>query len=459
MKLLRSYTDFVQRNNLFQPTDKLLLGVSGGVDSVVLSHLTKAAGFLFGIAHCNFQLRGEESVRDEAFVTDLAKTLAVPLYVKRFDTKEYAEEKKLSIQVAARELRYTWFRAILEGKVNPELIEEITGPAVSYTYLLTAHHLGDNVETVLMNFCKGTGIRGLRGMLPKQDKVVRPLLFARREDILEYAAGHQIAWVEDSSNLETKYTRNYFRKVVIPVIEKIYPQLLDNLSESINRFKEVTELYDQSVALHKKKLIEVKGDEVQIPVLKLLKSTPRRTIIYEIIKEYGFTTLQVEEIEKLLTSESGKYITSATHRILRNRGWLVISSLNIIREHIVVINKEEQEAFFDQMRLRVKWLEGESIKYATDNTLATLDAKEVRFPLIIRRWKEGDYFYPLGMKKKKKKLSRFFIDQKLSLTQKEKIWVVESHKKIVWVIGYRIDERFKVTSCTQRALQLSISSL
>lgn len=458
MDLLKRYTDFIQQAHLFDPSDKLLLAVSGGIDSVVLVHLIKATGHRFGIAHCNFQLRGEESQRDEAFVTEQANSFAVPLYIKRFDTKRYAEEHKASIQVAARELRYEWFREILEGKASQDLKGSVPDNAETYRYLVTAHHLDDNIETVFMNFCKGTGIRGLKGMLSKQESIVRPLLFAGRNDILAYAKSHKLTWVEDSSNDETKYTRNYFRKVVLPAVEKIYPQVRDNLSESINRYQEVADLYEQAVELNRKKLVEVKGEEVQIPVLKLSKNSSRRTLIYEIIRDYGFSAQQVEEVEKLLSSESGRYITSPTHRVLRNRAWLVISPLISIKEGVVIVNKEDKEAVFDQCRLRLKWQAGEGIKYPASTDIATLDANEVHFPLIIRRWKAGDYFYPLGMRKKKK-LSRFLIDQKLSLTQKEKVWVVESHKKIVWVIGFRIDDRFKISPSTRQVLQLSISSL
>lgn len=458
MDLLKSYTDFIEQNGLFHSTDKLLLAVSGGIDSVVLSYLSKKAGYSFSIAHCNFALRGEESERDETFVRKLASTLGVPLFVKRFDTKKYAEEKKVSIQVAARELRYDWFRQILEGNAQEDLQEGVPDKTGPYQYLLTAHHQDDNIETVLMNFCKGTGVTGLRGMLPRQEQIVRPLLFASREQIAAFADQHGLTWVEDSSNDETKYTRNYFRKVIIPAVEKIYPQVRDSISHNINRFSEVAELYGQAVEANKKKLLELHGNEVRIPVLKLVKSSPRRTLIYEIIKDYGFTAHQVEEVEKLLTSESGRYITSATHRILRNRAWLIIAPQASSRESIVVLNKGESEAVFNELRLRLKLLEGESVKFSTDNSSATLDAREIQFPLLIRKWKEGDYFYPLGMRKKKK-LARFFIDIKLSKIEKEKVWVVESHKKIVWVIGYRIDDRFKLSPSTQKALHLSISSL
>lgn len=443
---------------MFQTGDKLLLAVSGGIDSVVLSCLSKEAGHRLGMAHCNFCLRGEESERDEAFVRELARKLEVPLYIRRFDTTHYAEKHKVSIQVAARELRYHWFGEILEGKAAAELQEPALESGDPYNYLLTAHHQDDNIETVFMNFCKGTGISGLRGILPKQERIVRPLLFASRKQIAEYARQHQLGWVEDSSNDETKYTRNYFRKVILPAVEKIYPQVWENISGNIKRFREVAELYGQAVELNKMKMVEAHGAEVRVPVLKLIKCSPRPTLIYEIIKEYGFTPHQVEEVEKLLTSETGRYITSPSHRILRNRAWLVITPLAVIKDQIVVVNKEEREALFDNTHLQLKWLEGESVQFSTDNDIAVLDAAEIQFPLIIRRWKEGDYFYPLGMRKKKK-LARFFIDQKLSKIEKERVWVVESHKKVVWVIGYRIDDRFKISHSTRRALRLSISSL
>lgn len=458
MDLFQRFTEHIQQNHLFQPADKLLLAVSGGADSVVLSWLAKKAGYVFGIAHCNFQLREEESRRDEAFVTELAKILEVPLFVKRFDTRKYTEERKVSIQVAARELRYQWFKEILEGKVQPVFPGEYFNNQAPFQFIVTAHHLDDNIETVLMNFCKGTGIRGLKGILPRQDNIVRPLLFAAKEEILAFAQAHQLSWVEDSSNEETKYTRNYIRKVVIPAIEKIYPHLQDNVANSIIRFQETAYLFNQALALHKKRLLEIKGDVVQIPVLKLLKSHPRHTLIYEIFKDFGFTPQQVVEVEKLLTSESGKYCVSPSHRILRNRAWLLITPLEASNEQVALLDKDDTSTIFDQQSLSLKWLKGSDIKFATDTTMAVLDAKEVRFPLVIRKWKAGDYFYPLGMKKKKK-LSRFFIDQKLSLVEKEKVWVVESNKKILWVIGLRIDDRFKVTNVTREAIQLSTSSL
>ena len=294
MQLLQAFTDFIKKENLFQPKDKLLLAVSGGVDSVVLCELCRQAGYDFVIAHCNFQLRGGESERDEQFVRRLAKKDGVEIFVERFETEEYAEKNKCSIQVAARQLRYKWFAEIL------------TTSLLGLKYVLTAHHANDNIETLLMNFFKGTGINGLQGIIPKQNKIVRPLLFAKKEELFGFAKENNLSFVEDSSNASDKYTRNYFRNQLIPAIRKTFPQVEDNIVKNIDRFKDIEMLYRQSIDLHKKKLLEKKGEEIYIPVLKLLKTEPLSTIVYEIIKDFGFTSNQTDEVIKLLRSDSGK---------------------------------------------------------------------------------------------------------------------------------------------------------
>lgn len=447
--------------------DALLLAVSGGLDSVVLCHLCKQAGYPFAIAHCNFGLRGEESNRDEAFVQALAAQLEVPLYLKRFDTKSFAAEQKLSIQVAARELRYQWFHDVVNGQwsiVNESETKSNVSRFMSHdplltthhsplTFIATAHHLDDNIETVLMNLFKGTGIYGLHGILPKAGKIVRPLLFATREDIQSFATEQQLKWVEDSSNAETKYTRNFIRHEIIPSIAKVFPAVKENVADSIQRFQEAEMLYLQAVQAQKKKLLEYKEDVVYIPVLKLVRSKPLATILFEFIKEYGFSSQQVPEVIKLLASESGRYIVSATHRILRNRAWLIITPLPKIEETILVIEEGTTQQVFAAGELRLKTLPVGEVVMEANPAVALIDKKEIQFPLLLRKWKEGDYFYPLGMRKKKK-LARFFIDQKLSQIQKEHCWVLESNKRIVWVIGYRIDDRFKISPSTKEVLRI-----
>ena len=441
MNLLEKYKAFIKKENLFQPKDRLLLAVSGGVDSVVLCELCRQAGYDFVIAHCNFHLRGADSDRDEAFVRELGLKYGVEVFVKSFDTVTIAKKEKKSIEETARDLRYEWFYELTTH------------------WILTAHHADDNIETVMMNFFRGTGIKGLRGILPKQGKLVRPLLFARREELEEFAKANGLDHVTDHTNMENEYTRNYFRNEIIPQLSSRFPAVKENLLNNIQRFGETSILYNQAIAWHKKNLIEVKGNEVHIPVLKLMRSEPLATIVYEIIKEYGFTAHQTDEVIGLLDSESGKYIQSGTHRIIKNRNWLIISASGVKDTGIVVIEESCGQFPGGSWQLAGGSLQIRKIligkwKMETANSTAALDASLVKFPLLLRKWAHGDYFYPLGMKKKKK-LSRFFIDNKLSMTEKEKVWVIESDKKIIWVVGYRIDERFKITDKTREVLQFT----
>ncbi len=455
MQLLQKFIEYIKKENLFQPKDKLLLAVSGGVDSVVLCELCKQAEFDFAIAHCNFNLRGEESTRDENFVRELAKKYAVEVFVKEFETEKYATEKKIGIQEAARNLRYEWFDSLISNK-QQAISKKENCPLPIANWIVTAHHADDNIETLLMNFFKGSGIQGLRGILSKQNKIIRPLLFARKEEIKQFAYGHKLLFVEDSSNASDKYTRNYFRNQLIPSLQKVFPQAEENLLNNIERFKEIEILYQQSINLHKKKLLEIKGEEIYIPVLKLFKSEPLPTIIYEIIKNFGFTSNQTDEVMKLLQSDSGKYIQSSSHRILKNRNWLIISPINTIISQNILIEEKDKLIEFSNGKLKFEKLQTTDYKLQTTSEIASIDADEIIFPLLLRKWKQGDYFYPLGMKKKKK-LSRFFIDQKLSLTEKENIWVLEMNKKIVWIVGKRIDDRFKITPSTKNILKIMLS--
>ena len=474
MNLLSSFQQCIKKENLFQPKQRLLLAVSGGVDSVVLCELCQQAGYDFAIAHCNFQLRKEESDGDEKFVEALAKKYAVEYFVKKFDTEKYAAQNKISIQVAARELRYDWFNFLVEANkadgskkmtddrkekitdVSKNLLFKKTGYQLStINYILTAHHADDNIETILMNFFKGTGINGLKGILPKQKNVLRPLLFAGKEDILLFAKENGLAYREDSSNSSDKYTRNYFRNQLIPGLQKVFPQVKENLLDNAERFREINTLYNLSIENTKKKLIIFEGKEMHLPVLKLLKTAALHSVLFEIIKEVGFTAAQTNEVLKLLNSESGKYIQSPTHRILRNRKWLIISPLNDLEANHFLIKEKDTVIIFSGGKLSIE-KEVNPGKIQADKNAAQLDALQIQFPLILRKWKTGDYFYPLGMQKKKK-LSRFFIDQKLSLNEKQQAWVIESDKKIIWVVGHRIDDRFKIKDGSANILKFSLT--
>ena len=456
--LLQAFQQHINKHfpQLSVAGSKLLLAVSGGVDSVVLTDLIAKSGFDFTIAHCNFQLRGEESERDEQFVKAIGISYQKEVLVEKFDTKNYASKNKLSIQEAARELRYDWFGAIVNSELS--MINDMRPPNDSgfFSYIVTAHHADDNIETLLMHFFRGTGIHGLTAIpsLSKERKIIRPLLFATREQIVHYANEHQLKWIEDSSNASEKYTRNYFRHTLIPSIAEVFPKVQENLSDNIGRFIEADLLYTQAIELHKKKLLEYKGNEVHIPILKLKKSIPLRTILHEIIKPYHFTAVQVDEVIKLFDAENGGFINSATHRIIKNREWLIIALNKTEESAFIVIGALDKTILFEEGKLRIETITGH--KPQATNAIAFIDASVIKFPLLLRKAKQGDYFYPLGMQKKKK-ISRFLIDLKLSQTDKEKVWVLESNKKIVWVIGYRIDDRFKITDNTRNALKISFT--
>ncbi len=447
MSLITQFNAYINEQHLFEKKDKLLLAVSGGVDSVVLCELCSQSGYDFVIAHCNFQLRGKESNEDEIFVQSLAHKYNVDIKSTRYDTVDYAKKNKLNIQIAARELRYDFFNKIL-AEDN------------SIKHIITAHHANDNAETVLMNFLKGTGINGLQGILPKDagigGKVVRPLLFAKKDMLIALANEQKLQWREDQSNETNKYTRNYFRNDWMPSIEKIIPQLEDNLLENIQRFKEVNLLYESAVETILKKLVEKKGKELHIPVLKLLKTPALSTVLYELLKSYSFSSQQIPEVIKLLQAESGKYISSATHRLIKNRQWVILSPLQDKLSNHFIVEQNEKEIHFDDMKISIQQSEP-PFNINKDQYCAQIDTSAVSFPLILRKWKQGDYFYPLGMDKKKK-LSRFFIDNKLSLLEKENCWVLESNKKIIWVVGQRMDNRCKINSSTKLAIVFTLSS-
>jgi len=474
MELVKKFQEYIVKEGLFSPRDRLLLAVSGGLDSVVLCELCVRLNYDLVIAHCNFGLRGEESERDERFVRDLAAGYGRDVLVGEFDTLDYVAEHKVSVQVAARELRYMWFKTLVDEGVAK--------------YVVTAHQLDDNIETLLMNFFKGTGIAGLKAMVPGQGVVVRPLLFATREEIRGYAEERGLAWVEDSSNESDKYTRNYFRHQVIPMIAQAYPGVMANLAGNIDRFREIGAIYRVAVDQEKNKLLEYRGNEVHIPVRKLLQTPGVVTILYEIISAYGFSPQQAEACRELLESPSGRYLVSGTYRILKNRNWLIITPLETTVATNVLVEAGEKTVTFGGGVLRVQreafdpsgpgqgqLASGDAGFGAVslDQGLATvpldagfnavsldqgprvalLDAAQIRFPLLLRPWKAGDYFYPLGMRKKKK-LARFFIDKKLSVADKEKVWVLEMDKKIIWVVGLRIDDRWRVGPGTREVLRI-----
>ena len=422
----------------FSKDGHFVLAVSGGADSVVLAHLLKGAGINFEIAHCNFGLRGAESDRDENFVQALAVSLDVPFHVKHFDTNAFALEHKISIQEAARDLRYAWF-------------------ATFNTIVVTAHHANDNIETVFMHFCRGTGIAGLTGIEPYKanERLLRPLLIFHKQEILDYANEAGIAFVEDSSNSSDKYTRNFFRHQVLPSVREVYPQSEQNILLTIKHLREVSEVYKEAMQKIVSKLQFINGNEIHIPVLMWQKAKPLDTITFEMLYPYGFTAAQVPEVIKLLSAYNGAVLLSGTHRLIKNRNWMILAPLALaINTSVVVVEQNDASIDFPVGTLTLQTTIAQ-VPDASDNNTCMLDAAALQYPLILRPTATGDYFYPLGMQKKKK-LSKFLIDLKLSKTAKEKVWVLVSNNRIVWVIGYRIDNRFKITPASKYVVKLSL---
>ncbi len=417
----------IQQKHLFTAADKLLVAVSGGADSVFLSHVLAVNGYSITLAHCNFSLRGEESNRDEAFVRQLAQQLQVPLYSVRFDTAAYATEHQLSIQEAARELRYNWFNRLLND--------------LQLKYIVTAHHAGDNVETVLLNLFRGTGIKGLTGIPVKRGKIIRPLLQVSRNEIEAYLAEHRLSYVTDSSNLKNDYTRNYIRNVMLPQAGKLFTNAPGNILTGIQHINSAYNIYQLQINSWISKLGHKKNEEWHIPILKLRRIPEYATVLYEIIAPLGFTAHQLNEVLQLTESHTGSQVCSNTHRILKNRQWLVIAPLRTEKPSLVAITETGRwgypEGILSVKKIKIKDVAALPV---SGNAIA-VNGKALVFPLVLRPWKAGDYFYPAGFNKKKK-LSRYFIDEKLSVFEKEKIWVLESNQRIVWVCGMRMDNRF-----------------
>ena len=412
------------------------------MDSVVLVDLCAKAELQFGIAHANFQLRGSESDRDEAFVRQLALTHDCPFFSKKFQTEIYASTEKYSIQEAARNLRYAWFETMLGNEPG------------YFQFIMTGHHLDDNIETMLMHFFRGSGITGISGMPVKNNHIVRPLLSIPRSDIKSYAEYQSLSWVEDSSNRKEEYTRNYFRNHLIPSIQQIFPEVHKNLQNNLWRFSETKELFERAITQLKKKLLSHHGAEAHIPIELLRKQGALKTILFELLKEYHFKPAQLDEIIGLMDSTNGKYISSTSHRIIRNRKWLIIAPHQLDEISHFVIDQTESSTIYPSGSLSFQrsYVSEKDIYSALPGT-AYFNAGKLVFPLILRKWKTGDYFFPLGMKKKKK-ISRFLIDNKLSKTAKESIWVLVSDNRIAWVVGYRMDERFRISDSTKDVLTI-----
>lgn len=444
----RAFLHYIRSQNLFQPQQRLLVGVSGGLDSVVLCHLLQEHEFDFELAHVNFQLRGAESDRDEQFVTVLAASLNRPFHVAHLEAAQYSRERGVSIQVAARELRYDWFAQLVT------CARETSQPL---EYILTAHHANDNAETILMNLFRGTGLAGLRGILPARGNLRRPLLFATRKDLEAYAQENDLQWVEDSSNAAAKYTRNAIRLEILPAIEQVFPQVVDTLQHSAAHFRDLELLVEETIRFRLRKLLRFQQEDQMIPVNGWRKLSGAQSLLHSWLLPYGFAPAQIPEVMALANSETGHYVDSATHRVLINRNWLVLTPLKTtVTEHFLLV---EDHGTIDYKSGRIEWLtrDADNRQPSDDPNQAWLDAGKIAYPLLLRPWRPGDYFYPLGMPKKKK-IARFLGDIKMPRHKKDGVWVLESNQKIIWVVGHRIDDRFKVKPSTRKLLCLKFNT-
>lgn len=434
----KAFKNLIKSRFPFISYSRLLLAVSGGVDSVVLTHLCHEAKLDFALAHCNFNLRGEESDGDEAFVSDLADALDVEVHIENFDTEKYASERRISIQMAARDLRYDWFEQLRQ--------------TLHFDYILTAHHANDNLETFLINLIRGTGPEGLTGISAENQKIIRPLLQFSRREIETYARKNNLKWREDSSNASDKYMRNKIRHQIVPVMEEINPQLLDSFAKTQRHLRESLDLVEDYISLLYTKVVEKNDYGYELDVEFLKKVPNPKQILYQLLKSFGFT--EWNDVYDLLEAQSGKVVYSDTHRLIRDREKLLLTEKkkNSSKKEYV-LNEGDNFMLLPPGTFCIS--ETDMVGQASKSCIY-VPKRKLQFPLVIRKWEKGDYFYPFGMKGKKK-ISRFFKDEKFSLPEKENTWLLFSGGEIVWVINHRADDRFAVDEEDKEIFKICIT--
>lgn len=435
--MLKEFTEYIETNRLASKSDRILLAVSGGIDSMAMADLFGRAGYETAIVHCNFKLRGTDSDEDETFVKEYASRTNRKFYSASFNTAEYAGKKGISVEMAARELRYKWFEEIRRQ--------------YDYDLIAIGHNRNDNIETILINLVRGTGIIGLTGMKPAGGKLIRPLLFASRQEIEEYARSGVLSWREDKTNDELLYLRNRIRHQLLPVLRQLNPSFDITLTETAARMSEIQEILDGYIYSIRKRVAVEEKETVVFDALQLTECRPLKTILFELFRPYSITSGRLNDLINLLTGRTGATILTDTHRIIKNRNQIIATGLP---------EKEKTEFTVKDIESlrRLAFIESAEIadnnndfKFLSDPFTASLDAHAVSFPLIFRRWRHGDRFQPLGMSSFKK-LSDYFTDRKIPLHKKEKFLVLETDGEIAWITGERIDNRFKVTGSTEKIL-------
>nr|WP_321408882.1 tRNA lysidine(34) synthetase TilS [uncultured Carboxylicivirga sp.] len=423
----------------FKTNEAILVAVSGGSDSMALLHLLTNRRINICAAHCNFNLRGEESDGDQLLVENYCQENDIELHSKSFNTIEYARDHKLSIEMAARELRYEWFNQLLEQQ--------------QLAALVTGHHGNDSIETFFLNLVRGTGVKGLSGIQYKNGKVLRPLLDFSSQQIEEYCNIHQIPFRYDSSNSDVKYLRNKIRHEVIPFLEQMNPSFFSTMLNNMEHIHEAELLLEEVVEQFRDEVLVDEHDKVLIPISKLNLYAQKKTILFEILRPYGFNASVTDDVVQHLDGLSGKQFFSETHRLIKDRhNLLIMPREEVITDHFWL----EEEQILSPVKVEAKiYPKPADFSFSKDSNLIHLDADLVDLPLLFRKWQEGDRFMPLGMTQFKK-VSDFFIDNKFSIADKEQTWLAISGEDIVWIAGHRIDDRFKITNRTKIVLEVKL---
>jgi len=437
--MLQQFKEFIRSRDLFDEKSMILLTVSGGVDSVVMADLFREAGYHFAIAHCNFQLRGEDSEGDERFVAALARKYGSKFFSVRFDTHEYAQSMGISIQMAARELRYSWFEKIRREE--------------NFDFIATGHQMDDLVETFFINLIRGTGIAGLTGIPVKVGTIVRPLLFATREQILEYASSKGLSFREDRSNNEIKYLRNFIRHRIIPLFLEQQPDFSRTIFETTQKLKVAHLAYSQLIENLQKRFLKQVGERYTLELDFLKNLDDQEYILFEILRPFGFSHSVTRDICRAMEGTPGKTFLSSSHQINLDRNVLLIDK-RVEQQTESFFVPRCQKKISHPLHLNFKVEKIEEVKIKDDPDLAFLDYDKIEFPLKLKKWEKGDSFYPLGASGHKK-VSDFLIDKKIPLPDKDKIWLLCSAGNIVWIVGHRIDHRFRVTKDTRKVLLVS----